>query len=518
MSIIVTCSCGKQFKARSEFIGRRATCPKCGAALMIGPPPPPAPDPVVTSGGALDRMKVSEESNPVALAATTTSPAMKKAMILGGMVLALMLIASVTTAIVMLNSDGGDAHSSPKAITNSIGMTLVLIPPGDFVMGSPKTEYVDWPEYEAQHHVILTKGFYMSATEVTQSQWSAVMSNNPSQFKGDDLPVDRVTWEEAVAFCRKLSQMESRTYRLPTEAEWEYACRAGTTTAYCEGGTEADLSVVGWYSSYANGDIQKAPHPVGQKKPNPWGLFDMHGNVWEWCSDWFVARPLRNATDPKGPDYGTLRVLRGGSWANPPLGCRSAYRSRDKPDSRDYTNGFRVVMELSAESSDIPTTNSTLPHRTDVPAIISQSIDQGQLVSTTKMGLADGLFISISFVVLDPNTSEARKMNGMAGLVFIENLKTVKDYQFSRRSILTLVRDGRRLSLVQPQIENVNTWTVALDYSLFHAADLLAFLKAPGTFVVEVDGEYHDLSRLWGSHLVDLVNEVENQRKLMGYR
>jgi len=237
-----------------------------------------------------------------------------------------------------------------EPFTNTVGMTLVYIPPGKFVMGSPKDE-IGRGELEVQHEVIISKGFYLQTTEVTQKQWTAVMGRNPSHFKGADLPVEQVSWYDSQIFIQRLNQMEEGgRYRLPTEAEWEYACRAGTVTAFVSGpithaGRKLDpaLDRIGWYWANSNG----SSHPVAQKEANAWGLYDMHGNVWEWCQDWFqswfdkfTAGPV---IDPQGPKRGRFRVFRGGSWFAGAEYLRSADRLRSKPDFRSYGLGFRLA-------------------------------------------------------------------------------------------------------------------------------------------------------------------------------
>jgi formylglycine-generating enzyme required for sulfatase activity len=199
--------------------------------------------------------------------------------------------------------------SVPDKFTNSIGMKFVLIPAGEFTMGSPENEQ-GRDSNEPQHKVKITKPFYMQTTEVTQAQWKAVMGNNPSYFKGNDLPVETVSWDDAQEFIKKLSAKEGVKYRLPTEAEWEYACRAGSTTKFYFGEDESKLDEYAWYHNNSDGKT----HPVGQKKPNAWGLYDMHGNVWEWCQDWYGADYYKNspAEDPQGPASAESRVLRGG--------------------------------------------------------------------------------------------------------------------------------------------------------------------------------------------------------------
>jgi formylglycine-generating enzyme required for sulfatase activity len=221
------------------------------------------------------------------------------------------------------------------------GMKFAYIPAGEFVMGSPADE-IGRDSNETRHRVKLTRAFMMTTTPVTQSQWKAVMGENPSFFKADDLPVENVSWDDAVAYCQMLCEQEGKQYRLPTEAEWEYACRAGTTTAYYTGDGEAALDVAGWY--HANSE--ERTQPVGQKKSNAWGLCDVHGNVWQWCNDCFADYPAGDVSDPKGPPEGSSRVLRGGAWVSSPHFCRSANRGWNSPHTRHYRLGFRVVLNL----------------------------------------------------------------------------------------------------------------------------------------------------------------------------
>jgi formylglycine-generating enzyme required for sulfatase activity len=200
----------------------------------------------------------------------------------------------------------------------------------------------DFSSEHPAHPVTLTQAFYMGKFAVTQEQYQQVIGTNPSNFKGKDNPVEQISWDDTQAFCKKLSESTKQTVRLPTETEWEYACRAGTATTYHSGDAEADLDRVAWY--YANS--KSTTHPVDQKEANAFGLYDMHGNVWQWCQDWwddgyYSKSPAEN---PQGPAHGARRVLRGGSWGNAPLDCRSARRDRIDPDGRDRIIGFRVVV------------------------------------------------------------------------------------------------------------------------------------------------------------------------------
>ena len=218
-----------------------------------------------------------------------------------------------------------------------VTMKMILIPPGKFTRG----------EGANRLEVTISKPFLMGVTEVTQEQYQAVMGTNPSWFKGATNPVDGVSWNDATEFCKKLSektrQTVRHTIRLPTDAEWEYACRAGTQTAFSFGDDPAELGDYAWW----DGNSAKTTHPVGQKKPNAWGLYDIHGNVLEWCVDWFGEDPKGPVTDPSGPATGTLRVQRGGSVGNPDdLVFECAVRAGNSPDSRLSVNGFRCAMTL----------------------------------------------------------------------------------------------------------------------------------------------------------------------------
>jgi formylglycine-generating enzyme required for sulfatase activity len=231
------------------------------------------------------------------------------------------------------------------SITNKIGMKLNEIPAGTFTMGSPEGE-TGRGDDETQHEVTITKAFYMQTTEVTQGQWKEVMGTEPWKGKqyvkeGPDYPATYVSWNDAVAFCNQLQlrEKESKTYRLPTEAEWEYACRAGTKTTWSFDDDQASLGDYAWYDGNAWRIGEKYAHQVGQKKPNAFGLYDMHGNVWEWCHDYYEK-------DPTGPARGSSRVLRGGSWFYSTRSSRSAYRNRGDADNRDLIGGFRLVREL----------------------------------------------------------------------------------------------------------------------------------------------------------------------------
>jgi formylglycine-generating enzyme required for sulfatase activity len=223
---------------------------------------------------------------------------------------------------------------------NGVKLEMVLIPAGRFTMGSDKGDSGENPV----HEVWITKPFYFGKYEVTQEQWQAVMANNPSKFKGAKRPVETVSWDECREFIRKLNGLGQGTFRLPTEAEWEYACRAGSTTVFSFGDDEKGLTDYAWF----RGNSGLATHDVGGKKPNAWGLYDMHGNVWEWCADWYGDDYYRKSPrdDPTGPAAGSYRVLRSGPWcrADVSWGLRSASRGSVVPGRRDDDAGMRLAL------------------------------------------------------------------------------------------------------------------------------------------------------------------------------
>ena len=247
------------------------------------------------------------------------------------------------------------------------GMHFVFVPAGEFVMGSPADEK-ERGNNEAQHRVTQTKPFYLGKHEVTQAEWKKVTGNSPSNLKGDRNPVEKVSWDDCQEFIKKLSTSlrspssgltsskagrgawsEGRAghessgrfcFGLPTEAQWEYACRAGATTRFSFGDRDDHSSDYAWYFVNAN----RKTHPVGQKKPNAWGLYDMHGNVWEWCDDRYGEYATGSVKDTVGPSSGVHRVFRGGSWYTAARYCRAAFRGWDWPRSRNIGRGLRLAF------------------------------------------------------------------------------------------------------------------------------------------------------------------------------
>ena len=273
---------------------------------------------------------------------------------------------TATNAMAKQDRCAHDAGVGTEFISPS-GIRFILVPPGTFSMGS-------WELSDATpHRVAITRPFYIGQYPVTQREWRTVTGHDPSHFTGDDLPVEMVTWRECREFIGTLNEREGTTrYRLPTEAEWEYACRAGSTTAYHYGDDPDELDVCAWYADNS-GDLRIdgsllwkqvirdtaayidqilanncRTHPVGLLMPNAWDLYDMHGNVWEWCEDRYGASYYEESPveDPSGPPDGSDRVVRGGCWNNTSGGCTSAHRSYFDPDDRDAHLGFRVLREM----------------------------------------------------------------------------------------------------------------------------------------------------------------------------
>lgn len=302
------------------------------------------------------RMKDAEGNEVDQVQGGGACPTISRGVDMRNKILALTVVLAIGGYLVVsvLTKSRTKSVTSPQrgdVITNTIGMKLVWIPAGEFEMG-----YFDnTPEEKPVHSVKITDGFRMGQTEVTQGQYKTVMNSQPWSGKiftqeSASNPGNYVSWNDAVEFCKKLSQKEGVTYRLPTEAEWEYACRAGTQTEYSFGDSKSLLGEYAWFTGNAYKIDEKYAHPVGQKKPNPWGLYDMHGNVSEWCSDRYDADYYSKSptADPQGSTTGGSRVLRGGSWSSTPWGCRSAFRGDGiSPVVRDGVAGFRIVLDLN---------------------------------------------------------------------------------------------------------------------------------------------------------------------------
>ncbi len=255
---------------------------------------------------------------------------------------------------------------APTSYANTFGMEFNLIPHGTFIMGSPEDEPRLYDD-ETQHEVTLTRSFYIQTTEITQGQWETVLTDAekkgisigglnkwPSDFSdcGPDCPVERVSWDDIQLFINIINQLGEGRYRLPTEAEWEYAARAGSTTAFANGGItemhcalDPNLDDMGWYcyNNGTHGTPEFGTKQVMQKDANNWGLYDMHGNVYEWCQDWFDAYPSGSLTDPTGPLSGGYLIIRGGSWIEYAMNCRSGHRLAFESTFQDRDIGFRLA-------------------------------------------------------------------------------------------------------------------------------------------------------------------------------
>jgi len=304
----------------------------------------PAKPPAESGGNQAQQQKVvTLENHPAEKAAAEMTPAEKAA--------AEMTPAEKAAVAAIKKHMTPDQLALGDPVVNSVGMKLVPIPAGEFQMGSPDSDKAALANEKPQHLVKITKPFYLSVYEVTQQQYEKVMGDRPWQGKkfvkeGPDYAATHVNWDDAVEFCRKLSEQEGVEYRLPTEAQWEYACRAGTTTVYSFGDDASKFGQYAWYDKNTSVVGEKYAHRVGQKLPNPWGLYDMHGNLREWVQDWYDSEYYQSgeATDPKGPQEPRLnRVFRGGNWSGAAGSARSAYRGNIPSSYHASGHGFRLV-------------------------------------------------------------------------------------------------------------------------------------------------------------------------------
>jgi formylglycine-generating enzyme required for sulfatase activity len=300
--------------------------------------------------GSYQRMGPTAKTTPSSDSTQSHATGGKRLRVIGAVVVAAILIGGIvwliqrartrtaspaTTQSQQAKQTANEPPPTGQPFTQNIGgveIQMVFVPGGTFLMGSPTSETVRDADEGPQSDVTV-QSLYMSKYEVTQAEYKAVMGSNPSSFKGDDLPVDSVSWNDAVEFCRKLSAKSGRDYRLPTEAEWEYASRAGTTGPWA-----GDVDTLAWYGANSG----SRTHPVGQKQPNGFKLYDMNGNVWEWCQSKYKPYPYRAGDGREDLHGNDVRVMRGGSWESPAISCRSAYRRRVIPDTRSI--GFRIIL------------------------------------------------------------------------------------------------------------------------------------------------------------------------------
>ncbi|MDR0941728.1 MAG: formylglycine-generating enzyme family protein [Bacteroidales bacterium] len=232
-------------------------------------------------------------------------------------------------------------HGDITVTVKGYSFTMIGIEGGSFTMGCTSEQGSDCDSDEKPAHSVTLSSYRIGKYEVTQGLWKAVMGSNPSYFTGDNLPVEQVSWEDAMEFIRSLNFHTNKEFRLPTEAEWEYAARGGDRSNGTEySGAYSNPDNAGWYS----GNSDRKTHPVGTKRPNELGIYDMTGNVWEWCSDWFNGYSSSSQTNPKGVSSGYYRVIRGGSWSNDASDCRVAIRHYSAPGYRSGGVGFRLVL------------------------------------------------------------------------------------------------------------------------------------------------------------------------------
>jgi formylglycine-generating enzyme required for sulfatase activity len=249
-----------------------------------------------------------------------------------------------TTTITIATENGNKTATCSVTVSYEWEPEMVFVEVGTFVMGCTDDECWDDGKEEPAHQVTLTNDYYIGKYEVTQKQWKAVMGTNPSYFKGDNLPVENVSWDDIQRFIVKLNEMIGRNYRLPTEAEWEYAARGGNQNDEYKYSGSNNIDEVAWYGAYSGGNSSEITHPVGTKAPNKLGIYDMSGNVWEWCQDWYGDYTDAPQTNPQGPAEGLNRVLRSGSWVSTAECCRVSNRIGYTSDYKDDYGGFRLVL------------------------------------------------------------------------------------------------------------------------------------------------------------------------------
>ena len=253
------------------------------------------------------------------------------------------LVTAVAEGIAIITVLSEDSHHSAQCTITVIHpgeSEMVVVEGGTFTMGISDNENPEYTAFERPPHQVTLTSFKIAKYSVTQKQWNAVMDYNPSNFIGDDLPVENVDWEDVQTFINRLNEVTGKNYRLPTEAEWEFAARGGNKSIGCKYSGHNDLNFAGWY--YGNSD--RVSHPVGEKASNELGIFDMSGNVWELCQDWFSEYSEQAQTDPQGPEKGSCHVIRGGSYRSDYLLCRVSYRKCMSPYNANDETGFRLVL------------------------------------------------------------------------------------------------------------------------------------------------------------------------------
>jgi formylglycine-generating enzyme required for sulfatase activity len=249
-------------------------------------------------------------------------------------------LAEGTVTILVTTEDGNHTARCVITIIHPGESIMIAVEGGTFTMGCTDDENPAYTIYERPAHQVTLSSFKIAKYQVTQKQWNAIMEDNPSHFKGDNLPVENVRWDEVQTFISRLNEATGKSYRLPTEAEWEYACRGGVRYAEYKYSGSHNLNSVGWYLF----NSEQKSHPIGKMVPNELGIYDMSGNVWEWCQDWAADYTNESQTNPQGPDSGSCRVTRGGSYLSDYLKCRVSFRNSASPDERCNETGFRIVL------------------------------------------------------------------------------------------------------------------------------------------------------------------------------
>ena len=252
-------------------------------------------------------------------------------------------VSDVTALVNLIINGGGESEFKNRTFTvNGVSFEMIAVEGGTFTMGATSEQGSDAYDDEKPAHQVTLSSYYIGKTEVTQELWQAVMGSNPSKFSGTNLPVEKVSWEDCQSFVIKLNELTGKNFRLPTEAEWEYAARGGNKSNGFKFSGGNNIAEVAWYSENGN----KISHPVATKAPNELGIYDMSGNVWEWCSDWYSSSyySFSSRSNPTGPDSGSNRVLRGGGWGNNSRQCRVSNRSYSPPTYRDSYLGLRLAL------------------------------------------------------------------------------------------------------------------------------------------------------------------------------
>ena len=252
-------------------------------------------------------------------------------------------VSDVTALVNLIINGGGESEDSNQTFTvNGVSFDMIAVEGGTFTMGATSEQGSDAYDDEKPAHQVTLSSYYIGKTEVTQELWQAVMGSNPSKFSGTNLPVEKVSWEDCQSFVIKLNELTGKNFRLPTEAEWEYAARGGNKSNGFKFSGGNNIAEVAWYSKNGN----KISHPVATKAPNELGIYDMSGNVWEWCSDWYSSSYYTSSsqTNPTGPNSGSYRVYRGGSWSGNDRYCRVSHRDSNYPSYRFNYVGLRLAL------------------------------------------------------------------------------------------------------------------------------------------------------------------------------